>query len=304
LDITIETLSADEQADLETQERIIAGGLDTFQQVGEALLAIRDRRLYRAKFTTWEGYCQERWGFTGRRGNQYVLAAQVVSQLRQVGTIVPMMESHARPLAALPDLAQKYAAMEIAQQSAAVSHRAVTSDDVAAAVRVVKKGEVDADRKAVYASQYAPVVQKMQLGAYPPARARLICEALDSSEPPVRGEMLHHQVADTTIIREMNRLFREKRESYGDITRSGYLQFLNDTAIALSEARPVDLRRYLDERRRQHRLDAAATTIRLETIGMLVEVDTEQSRITFQLTPDVMRGLVAGQRYRLTVEAL
>lgn len=74
-------------------EAKIERGLSTFWEVGSALMQIRDERLYRAEFGTFEDYCQERWGMTRRRANQLVEAATL-------GTMVPIEnERQARALA-------------------------------------------------------------------------------------------------------------------------------------------------------------------------------------------------------------
>jgi hypothetical protein len=43
-------------------EEVIELGLATFITVGNALLEIRDSRLYRDTHATLEDYCRERWG--------------------------------------------------------------------------------------------------------------------------------------------------------------------------------------------------------------------------------------------------
>jgi hypothetical protein len=81
---------------LDSCEAVIERGLATFVEVGTALLAIRDGKLYRKTHKTFEAYCRERWGFTDRRGRQLMDAAQV-------GTLVPNIPSErvARELAPL-----------------------------------------------------------------------------------------------------------------------------------------------------------------------------------------------------------
>ncbi len=65
--------------------------------VANALLEIRDSRLYRQQFPTFEAYCRERWGIGLRYSNRLIAAAEVVGAL---GAIAPMpaTESQARPL--------------------------------------------------------------------------------------------------------------------------------------------------------------------------------------------------------------
>ena len=54
-------------ADLTVCEQIIERGLGTFVEVGQALVRIRNGRLYRADFPTFETYCESRWSMSRRR---------------------------------------------------------------------------------------------------------------------------------------------------------------------------------------------------------------------------------------------
>lgn len=52
-----------------------------FVEIGLALATIRDRRLYRAEFRTFEEYCRERWGFSRRRAYQLIACARIYVHL-------------------------------------------------------------------------------------------------------------------------------------------------------------------------------------------------------------------------------
>ena len=54
-------LSPGERGKLEECEGILDRGLGTFFEVGDALLRIRESRLYRDTHTNFKQYCQERW---------------------------------------------------------------------------------------------------------------------------------------------------------------------------------------------------------------------------------------------------
>jgi hypothetical protein len=86
---------ADELADHET---VIERGLKTFIDIGLRLAAVRDKRLYRGDYATFEAYCEGRWNFSDRRARQLIDAAGVVAALPS-GTIIPVTESQARELA-------------------------------------------------------------------------------------------------------------------------------------------------------------------------------------------------------------
>lgn len=103
-----EILIEDERSELLRHENTIEQGLKTFVDVGNALLSIRDKRLYRQDFGTFEDYCQDRWGFTNEYARLHMRAAEVVKNIQKTPTIVgvlPATESQARPLTRLePDM--------------------------------------------------------------------------------------------------------------------------------------------------------------------------------------------------------
>jgi hypothetical protein len=95
-------LSTNEQQQLSELESIIETGLQTFIQVGAALATIRDSRLYRAEYPTFESYCDERWGLARRRAYQLMDAATAAQNVQNFTQTAPAIESHAAALAALP----------------------------------------------------------------------------------------------------------------------------------------------------------------------------------------------------------
>jgi hypothetical protein len=92
-----------EWEELARHEQVISGGLQTFVQVGQALAEIRDRRLYRANYRTFEDYCRRRWSFTRQRAHQLIEAAAVVEDVSTVVDVLPANEAQARELTALKD---------------------------------------------------------------------------------------------------------------------------------------------------------------------------------------------------------
>lgn len=93
-------LSVIEQNELERCEVVIKQGLETFIEVGTALMTIRDKRLYRANHATFEDYCRGVWGMSRSRAHRLIEASDVISNLLPIGNI-PATESQARPLAGL-----------------------------------------------------------------------------------------------------------------------------------------------------------------------------------------------------------
>jgi hypothetical protein len=96
-------LTTDEQVDLERLERVIDGGRKAFVEVGRALMEIRERRLYRATYETFESYVQEKWDFGRAYASRLIGAHETMEHLLPIGNIpLPANESHVRPLLRFP----------------------------------------------------------------------------------------------------------------------------------------------------------------------------------------------------------
>jgi hypothetical protein len=124
-----------EKTTLEGCEQVIEEGKRTFVEVGNALMKIRDGKLYRADFDTFEDYCQKRWGWNSSRSRQLIGAAEVVNNIGSVttGNTLPDTERMTRPLAKL-EPEQQREAWQRAQDRAQAEKRAVTAADVTEAV--------------------------------------------------------------------------------------------------------------------------------------------------------------------------
>lgn len=128
-------LSKVEQRNLNRLEKAIAGGLQTFREVGAALLEIRDSRLYRETHATFEAYCSERWAMPRSRAYQLIESAKVVDALGDPDGMTN--EAQARELSSLGNPAEMKTVWEAAEARAEETNRPVT----AALIRRVR-GEV------------------------------------------------------------------------------------------------------------------------------------------------------------------
>jgi hypothetical protein len=95
-------LSLDEQAELARLETVIEKGLETFFEVGSALLDIREKRLYRQSHSTFADYCRERWTLSASYAHQLIDSVEVVNDLRKSARAdfqtLPKTEKVVRPL--------------------------------------------------------------------------------------------------------------------------------------------------------------------------------------------------------------
>lgn len=109
------TITLTESARLAELERTIEAGLTTFVEVGQALMEIRDGRLYRSEHKTFEAYCRDKWKM-GRTYAHRIMAAAQTHETLPMGN-KPVTERQARPLTKLPSRQQSRAwakAIEIA----------------------------------------------------------------------------------------------------------------------------------------------------------------------------------------------
>ena len=83
---------------LEVCELQIEAALRSFVNIGDALTTIRDSRLYRDEFESFEEYCQTRWKLTKARATQLIVGARLVARLETETDVVPAREWVAREL--------------------------------------------------------------------------------------------------------------------------------------------------------------------------------------------------------------
>ena len=74
-------LNDEERIRLDQLEHAIAGSIQSFLVVGKCLLEVRDRKLYREQYSTFQVYCAKRWGLTERRGLELARATTVAEHL-------------------------------------------------------------------------------------------------------------------------------------------------------------------------------------------------------------------------------
>jgi hypothetical protein len=84
-----EKLDVTERGKLRKLEAIVAEGISSFIVVGEALKEIREGKLYRESYKTFDKYVSERWGFEKSRAYQLIDASDTN---KKVSTIVEEIE--------------------------------------------------------------------------------------------------------------------------------------------------------------------------------------------------------------------
>lgn len=211
-------LTVSEAERLDACEQVIERGLATFVDVGTALLEVRDSRLYRVAYPTFEAYCAERWNMVASRARQLISAANTVGNLLAVtnGNSLPANERTARELSGLaPD-----------------EQRAVWAEAVATA----PGGKVTA--------------------VHVRAVAR-ITEALSAAPEEVREVVRRYGVADADTISELTRLHKQKAETFAEVAASGWIQPGDEEAAVRIDEGALKVREALRDKAQTHRLLAA-----------------------------------------------
>jgi len=119
--VVIAELTLQESTLLEHCETRIERGIGVFLEVGDALLVIRDSRLYRASHPTFEAYCQDKWNIERRRAYQLISAAQVVRNVQDSLSVNrgthSVTERVLRPLTGLDPTVQRTAWQQVVQEN-------------------------------------------------------------------------------------------------------------------------------------------------------------------------------------------
>ncbi|MEL6788015.1 MAG: hypothetical protein AAFO76_11530 [Cyanobacteria bacterium J06607_15] len=87
-------LSEAEKAERDSLERTVQ---QAFFVAGQALKALRDKRLYRETHATFESYVRDRFDYTRRAADYLILAAQVVENLKTVNLLSSSSDSESLP---------------------------------------------------------------------------------------------------------------------------------------------------------------------------------------------------------------
>lgn len=100
-------LTDDERAERNELEAVITTGIQSFVEVGTALLTIAEKRLYRETHGSFEPYCQEKWSMSARQAYRLCEAVTVIKSLPESATKLVTTESQARELAKV-DVASRF----------------------------------------------------------------------------------------------------------------------------------------------------------------------------------------------------
>jgi hypothetical protein len=99
---TLDLRTPAEETEFQECEAIVREGWAHVARVGEALVRIRDKKLFKNEHPSFELYCRERWGFGRAQACRYIAAGDIQRSLAAVpGMPVPECEAQIRPLIGL-----------------------------------------------------------------------------------------------------------------------------------------------------------------------------------------------------------
>jgi hypothetical protein len=127
----MDKLTLSESGRLINCEKAIQANKESFIKAGLALEEVRDKRLYRVKYGTFQEYCLKRWGFQRSYGYQLIESAKVASEMSAIADI--RTEGAARSLAKV----EPEKRVEILK-SAGASGKPVTASSITKAAAPVK----------------------------------------------------------------------------------------------------------------------------------------------------------------------
>jgi len=166
---SVETYTQDDARQFLQCEQVIGEGLKTFIEVGQALLEIKNARLYRKQYHTFEEYCIQRWKMSIRQAQRFIQSSKIASNIQQgdQSVALPTSEYQIRTLASLAPREQQEVWQELNEQDAPITGRLIQTkvkqlrerQNLNQTVDLQKPSNVQ--RNKVYLSDCLDVLQKL-----------------------------------------------------------------------------------------------------------------------------------------------
>lgn len=175
-----EVLAPPEQQRLAELEAFVERGLQTFVEVGLALSEIRESRLYRETYDTFEAYCEQRWGFVDSRARQLIAASETVTTVTAAGLPAPASERQARELAPLrqdePQLVETWRELrsEYGDEVTAVKVKRVVKNRLERKRRETQRRQEQAELRSRYVDEFGGELVSEEYVTYSTPRLELL----------------------------------------------------------------------------------------------------------------------------------
>lgn len=196
-------------------EVVIERGIKAFKEVWGALLEIRDSKLYRKEFRTFDDYCVVKWGLSKNYINKNIKALDALNNL---GTMVPneMTERQLRPLTNLEPEIQR----QVMKEAQEINPKAPTSliQDVVnqyGGVNAVLK-ELKLNPDLVFESEQDLINKAKSLI---PAPAPVVQEVIKHVEIIKDGELMDKLEQKDVYINQLKSSLSDKNKSLSDLEK-------------------------------------------------------------------------------------
>lgn len=146
-------------------ESIVERGLASFIEVGNALIEIRDAKMYGSEYSNFEDYCDKRFGISRGRAYQLIAATKTVENLSTVvdTELLPVTERQVRELQnATSDPKEQAKLLKKAAKLAAKDKDGNPKITAAAIKKAAAVSDPEADRKAAIMGAQTPPERKSQ----------------------------------------------------------------------------------------------------------------------------------------------
>ena len=179
-------LASQDRSQLRKLESVIEKGIATFVEVGEALRTIRDSKLYRDDYGTFERYVEDRWQFKKRYAYNLIESAEAVKNVHHgAQKTVPANERQARELAKAPPEKQA----EVWEEVVADNPNPTAKDVKAAVARHKEEPET---------------IEAVAVSVQPPNKKEQAAK--------LRSAILQHNAAMMRFVDELNNVYLDKEK--------------------------------------------------------------------------------------------
>ena len=197
-------------------EAVVSKGIKAFKEVWGALLEIRDSKLYRKEFRTFDDYCVVKWGLSKNYVNRNLKALDTLNNLVPMGTNNIETERQLRPLTNLEPEIQRQVVKDVQE----INPKAPTSliQDVVnqyGGVNAVLK-ELKLNPDLVFESEQDLINKAKSLI---PAPAPVVQEVIKHVEITKDGELMDKLEQKDVYINQLKSSLSDKNKSLSDLEK-------------------------------------------------------------------------------------
>lgn len=294
-----------ELTDFQRLDGVVRRYSKAFKDCGNALAEIKSRDLWREKYSSWEDYCKDAIGWTGRRSNQIISAASATETIESGTTVpAPVNESQVRSIAgksadhiiktwvtAVTLYGDTPTAEQVKQTSERIDEDSPTPPE--------PPDPDETTRRMVERAGHQVVIQRMKDGTYTPKKALELSDEFDKIDDKVRDDVLRIGVEDVKVIRQLDQMYSKRLDSYDEVIRSQCLQFMDAAPISIHDAKVKDIRKWLNEKSQEHRRNAFGDKLVRDQQPVTV-VAIEDGRVTLKIA-GIQHDLVPGEEVIVTI---